>query len=547
MVATVRTLDAVQGAEKSALAATTKRGAKGGLAGRVAPLIRGLPDMVALTDRQRAHTDVYAPFNAECIGAVPSCTADDVKLAAARAREAQKAWAARPLVERRKVFLRYHDLILDRLESLLDLVQIEGGKSRRHALEEVLDVAINARYYAQHAEGLLRPQRRQSFIPFVTRAFEYHHPVGLVGIISPWNYPLTMAVSDAIPALIAGNAVVLKPAELTPFNALYGVRLMYEAGLPGDLFQVVTGKGRILGAPLIDAVDFIGFTGSTEVGRTVGEQAGRRLIKTSLELGGKNPMIVLDDANLDRAVYGAVQGSYASAGQLCISFERIYVQSGIYDRFVEEFVARTRALRLGPALDYSVDVGSLIAQHQLDKTVEHLEDAKAKGARVLTGNGHRPDIGPYFFEPTILEGVTPDMACYRDETFGPVVSLYRVATAEEAVERANDSAFGLNAAVFTKYDHHAREIACQLRCGTVSVNETYQVTWGSMGAPMGGMKDSGLGRRHGVEGMLKYTESQNIACSRLSPLMPPPGVPIEVGTELMKRLLKVMKYVPGLR
>jgi succinate-semialdehyde dehydrogenase / glutarate-semialdehyde dehydrogenase len=543
MVATVGSLDAPLA---EAQVETAQR-VKGGFAGRVAPLIRGLSGMVALADPSRPHVEVHAPFNGECIGTVPSCTADDVTAAVQRARLAQKAWGARPFAERRRVFLRYHDLVLDRLESLLDLVQIEGGKARRHALEEVFDVAINARYYAQHGEGLLRPQRRQSFIPLITRAFEYHHPVGVVGIIAPWNYPLTMAVSDAIPALLAGNAVVLKPAELTPFCGLYGVSLMYEAGLPGDLFQIVTGKGRVLGAPLIDQVDMIGFTGSTEVGRTVGEHAGRRLIKQSLELGGKNPMIVLDDANLERAVHGAIQGSFASAGQLCISYERLYVQSGIYDRFVEEFVARTKALRLGSALDYSVDVGSLIARHQLEKTVEHAEDAKAKGVRVLTGGNARPDIGPYFFEPTILEGVTPEMQCYRDETFGPVVSLYKVNSKEEAVERANDSDFGLNAAVFTRYDRHAREIASQIRCGTVSVNETYQVPWGSMGAPMGGMKDSGLGRRHGVEGLLKYTESQNIACSRISPLMPPLGVPAEFGAQFMNGLLRAMKYIPGLK
>ncbi len=503
--------------------------------------------MVALADRQRPQVDVHAPFNGECIGTVPACTADDVKLAATRARAAQKEWAARPLAERRRVFLRYHDLILDRLESLLDLVQIEGGKSRRHALEEVYDVAINARYYAQHAEALLRTQRRQSFLPFLNSAFEYHHPVGLVGIISPWNYPLTMAVSDAIPALIAGNAIVLKPAELTPFSSLYGVKLMYEAGLPGDLFQVVTGKGRTLGTPLIDQVDFIGFTGSTEVGRTVGEQAGRRLIKASLELGGKNPMIVLDDANLERAVYGGVHGSFAGAGQVCVSFERMYIQNGIYERFVQELVERTKALRMGAALDYSVEIGSLIAQHQLDKTVEHVEDARAKGARVLVGGRARPDIGPYFFEPTLLEGVTPEMKCYREETFGPVVSLYRVNSAEEAIEAANDSQFGLNASVFARDDHHACEIASQVRCGTVGVNETYQVTWGSMGAPMGGMKDSGLGRRHGAEGLLKYTESQNIASSRMSPIMPPMNLPMETTQQVMSILLRVMKHVPGLR
>lgn len=543
MVATVGTLDKRQNLEH----APAVKYVSGGLHRRAAPLIRGLAEMVPSAGGQRTEMEVYAPFNGECIGVAPSCTADDVRVAAARARSAQARWAARPLAERRRVFLRYHDLILERIESLLDLVQIEGGKARRHALEEVLDVAINARYYAQHADELLRPRRRQSFMPILTTAWEHHHPVGLVGIISPWNYPLTMAVSDAIPALLAGNAVVLKPAELTPFSALYGVRLLYEAGLPGDLFQVVTGKGRVLGTPLIEQSDFIGFTGSTEVGRTVAEQAGRRLIKASLELGGKNPMIVADDADLERAVHGAIQGSYSSAGQLCISFERMYVQSGVYDRFVQAFVERTKALKLGGALDYSVDMGSLIGKQQLEKTVEHAEDARAKGARFLAGGRARPDIGLYFFEPTILEGVTPDMQCYREETFGPIVSLYRVDSIEEAVERANDSEYGLNAAVFTHDNRKGVEIARRIECGTVSINETYQVTWGSMGAPMGGMKDSGLGRRHGAEGMLKYTESQNIALSRISPLMPPFGASIEAGAEAMPRILRLMKHIPGLR
>lgn len=520
---------------------------KTSLAARIAPVIRGLVDLVPLAEHGRREVGVYAPFNQECLGTVPECTADDVRLAAARARAAQTTWAVWPLAERRKVFLRYHDLVLDRMEPMLDLVQIEGGKARRHALEEVLDVAINARYYAQHASELLRPKRRQAFIPFVTEAWEFQHPLGLVGIIAPWNYPLTMAVSDAIPALLAGNAIVMKPAGLTPFSALYPVRLLYEAGLPGDLFQVVTGKGQVLGTPLIEQSDYIGFTGSTEVGRVVAEQAGRRLIKASLELGGKNPMIVLDDADLERAVHGAVQGSYASAGQLCVSFERLYIQSGIYDRFVQAFVARTKALKLGAALDYTDDIGTLIGQDQLDKTVEHVADARDKGAAVLAGGHARPDIGPYFFEPTILEGVTSHMKCYRKETFGPVVSLYRVDSVDEAIAGANDSEFGLNATVFTRSERKGLDVASRVHCGTVSVNETYPVTWGAMGAPMGGMKDSGLGRRHGAEGLLKYTESQNIALSRIGPIMPPAQLSIEVAARILPKLLRLMKHIPGLR
>jgi succinate-semialdehyde dehydrogenase/glutarate-semialdehyde dehydrogenase len=528
-------------------AETTVRPVATGLAGRVRPLIRGLSDMVALADRERMRTEVYAPFNRECLGTAPSCEAADVRVAVERAREAQKAWAARPLRERTRVFMRYHDLVLDRLDSILDMLQIEGGKSRRHALEETLDVAINARYYAAHAAELLEPKRRQALLPLFTKAWEYRHPVGVVGIISPWNYPFTMAVSDAIPALIAGNAVVLKPADLTPFSALYGVRLLYEAGLPGDLFQVITGRGSALGTPLIEQVDFIGFTGSTEVGRKIGEQAGRRLIKASLELGGKNPMIVLDDADLERAVFVASHGSYAGAGQLCISYERIYVQSGVYDRFLEAFVARTKARRLGAALDFSVDIGSLIGPKQLEKTLEHVDDARTKGAQVLAGGRSRPDIGPYFFEPTILTGVAEGMQCYREETFGPVVSIYKVDSVEEAIASANDSEFGLNATVIGRDERKAIEVASRVRCGTVSVNETYQVPWSAMGAPMGGMKDSGLGRRHGIEGMLKYTESQNIALSRLSPIFPLPGLSVEASATAFVAMLRMVKNIPGLR
>jgi succinate-semialdehyde dehydrogenase / glutarate-semialdehyde dehydrogenase len=543
MVATVGTVNVPQ----SAAHVGTAKPAKGGFAGRVAPLIRGLPEMVALADRQRPQTDVRAPFNGECIGSVPSCTAEDVKVAVERAREAQKAWAARPLAERTKVFLRFHDLLLDRIESVLDLLQIEGGKSRGHALEEVLEAALYARYYAIHAAGFLRRERRQSFLPIVLAAWEYHHPVGVVGIIAPWNYPLTVPISDAIPALIAGNAVVVKPAELTPFSALYGVRLLHEAGLPGDLFQVVTGKGSLLGTPLIDQVDFVGFTGSTEVGRRIGEQAGRRLIKSSLELGGKNPLLVLDDADVERAAWTATHGSYGGAGQLCISFERIYVHSAIYDRFVDAFVARTKALKLGPALDYSVDIGSLIGASQRDKTLEHVDDARAKGAQVLAGGRTRPDIGPYFFEPTILTGVTREMECYDEETFGPVVSIYRVDSVEEAIERANNSSYGLNAGVISRDERKAVHVASQLQCGTVSVNETYQIPWTSMGAGMGGLKDSGLGRRHGMEGMLKYTESQNVSAARISPLLPLPYISRDANQAVFVIGLRLLKRLPGLR
>jgi succinate-semialdehyde dehydrogenase/glutarate-semialdehyde dehydrogenase len=516
-----------------------------GLRARVAPLIAGLAETVPLAG-PRDRRSIRAPFTGEAIGSVPVCTAEDVALAAERARYAQRVWAATPLAHRRAIFLRYHDRVLDHQEQLLDLVQIEGGKARRHAVEEIYDVAINARYYAYHAADFLRPRRRQTPLPILTQAWEYRRPVGVVGIIAPWNYPLTVVVSDAIPALLAGNAVLLKPAEITPFTALYAVQLLREAGLPDSLFQVLTGRGRDIGAPLIAASDFLCFTGSTETGRGVACQAGKNLTKCSLELGGKNPMIVLDDADLSRAVHGAIQGCFSNAGQMCVSFERLYVQSGIFDTFVDAFARRTKTLCLGPALDYSADVGSLVSQDQLDKITAHIQDAVGKGATVLAGGNARPNLGPYFFEPTILTNVTPEMNLYRKETFGPVVSVYRFDDVEDAILAANDSEYGLNASIWTRDLRRGRELAGRVRCGTVNVNEAYAATW-SAHAPMGGMRNSGVGRRHGEEGFIKYTEAQTVGVAPFAPLFPPFGMDIGVTAKLFPALLRAVKHVPGLR
>ena len=517
-----------------------------GLRARIAPLIAGLDELVPQAGGARERSIVRAPFTGEAIGSVQACTAEDVALAVERARASQHAWAETSLEYRRAIFFRYHDLVLDQQEQLLDLVQIEGGKARRHAVEEIYDVAINARYYAYHAAGFLHPRRRQHPLPILTQVWEYRRPVGVVGIIAPWNYPLTVVVSDAIPALLAGNAVLLKPAELTPFTALYAVQLLREAGLPDDLLQVLTGRGRDIGAPLIAASDFLCFTGSTETGRIIASQAGNNLTKCSLELGGKNPMIVLDDADLGRAVHGAIQGCFSNAGQMCISFERLYVQSGIFDTFVDAFARRTKTLCLGPALDYSADVGSLISQDQLDKITAHIQDAVGKGATVLAGGNARPDLGPYFFEPTILTDVTPEMNLYREETFGPVVSVYRFDDVEDAILAANDSEYGLNASIWTRDLRRGRELAGRIRCGTVNVNEAYAATW-SAHAPMGGMRNSGIGRRHGEEGFAKYTESQTIGVAPFAPLFPPFAMDIGVTAKLFPALLRAVKHVPGLR
>ncbi len=515
-----------------------------GLSGRSRDpaLVRRLAGLVCAAPGRPRQTS-YAPFSGAPVGEVPTCAPDDVRTAVARARAAHAGWARRPVAERCRVARAYADLLLDRQEQVLDLVQAETGKARISALEELADLALTARYYARTAPGHLRPVRRRGALPGLTRAEEQHVPRGVVGVISPWNYPLTLATGDALPALLAGNGVVLKPDAQTPFTALLAVELLVEAGLPRDLVQVVTGDGPVLGTALVEGVDFLMFTGSTATGRLVAEQCGRALTGFSAELGGKNPLLVLADADLDRTVEGAVRACFSNTGQLCISAERAYVEDAVYDAFVPAFVARTQRLRLGPGPGWDVEVGSLVSERQLAAVSRHVDDAVAKGARVLTGGRTRPDLGPLFYEPTVLEGVTDDMLLARAETFGPVVAVHRVRDADQAVERANDTAYGLNASVWST-PRHGAEVAARLRAGTVNVNDGYAAAWASHDAPMGGMGESGVGRRHGREGIVKYTETRTVAVQRGLPLGPPPGLPLDRYAAVVTAGLRLLRRVP---
>ena len=497
--------------------------------------------------RERATSAVVAPFTGEAVAHIPEGTAADVERAYARARRAQEAWAARPVYERAAVLMRYHDWILNHQDEGLDLVQLEAGKARLDAFYEIFDTATVARHYAVQGRRILERDHARGALPLLTRTEVNHHPVGLVGIIAPWNYPLSMAITDALPALLAGNAVVLKPAEQTPLTALWAAEGLYACGLPRDLLHVIPGPGSEIGTPIIDGADFVCFTGSTATGRKVGEQAGRRLIGCSLELGGKNPMIVLDDADLDRTVEGAVRACFSSAGQLCIAAERLYVHSSLADAFATRFASRIRQMRVGPGYGWDLEMGSLVSQEQFDKVAEHVADAVAKGAEVLVGGQARPDLGPFFYEPTLLASVPETATLFREETFGPVVSLYTFETEEEAVALANDSDMGLNASVWTASEARGLRVARRLQCGTVNVNEAYAATWASLDAPMGGFKQSGLGRRHGDHGLLKYTEAQTVAVQRLLPIAPPPGVLPRQFAALATAALRLLKHVPGLR
>jgi succinate-semialdehyde dehydrogenase/glutarate-semialdehyde dehydrogenase len=485
--------------------------------------------------------EVRSPLDDAPLAHVPQSTPEDVTEAFARARRAQLAWSRTPLDQRAGALLRLHDLILDRQDEIIELIVLESGKARKHAFDEPMHVALTARYYARTAERHLGTERRLGVVPGLTRVEVNRLPKGVVGIISPWNYPFTMALCDGLPALLAGNAVVAKPDAQTMLSALLAAELLEQAGFPADLWQVVAGPGAEIGGAIVDRADYVCFTGSTATGRIIARGCADRLIGCSLELGGKNPLLVLRDADLEKAAEGAVRASYSNSGQLCVSTERIFVADQVYDRFVERFVARTQALALGATLDWGNDMGPLISQQQLDRVTAHVDDAVAKGARVLTGGRARPDLGPYFFEPTVLEGVTPEMSCFGTETFGPVVSLYRFQDEADAVARANEGQYGLNASIYSRDGGRARMLARHIRCGTVNVNEAFAATFGSLDAPMGGMRESGMGRRQGGEGILRYTETQSVATQRLIRFTPQLGMSDKTYAKVMSANLRLMR------
>jgi succinate-semialdehyde dehydrogenase / glutarate-semialdehyde dehydrogenase len=482
-----------------------------------------------------------SPLTGELIGELPTSTEADITAAAERARAAQHGWAAWPIEERAALLLDFHDALLDRRDQFIDLIQTTGGKARLSATEEVLHLSLTARYYGRTARRYLHSERGRGLVPLLTRVDRHYVPKGLVGVIGPWNYPLTIPISDGLAALVAGNAVLVKPDQQTPLAVLAAVELLHSLGMPADLWSVVHGPGGEVGPQLIKVSNYVCFTGSTATGRKVAAQCAKQLIGCSLELGGKNPLLVLDDVDVDTAAEGAVRACFSNAGQLCVSAERLYVAAPVLEQFTDAFVARTKALRLGKGLDYSYDMAGLISTDQLERVSAHVEDATAKGATVLTGGRRRPDLGELFYEPTVLAGVTPEMDCYAEETFGPVVSIYPVSDDEEAVNRANDSAYGLNGSVWTSDPDRGRRVASRIRCGTVNVNEAFGATFGSLDAPMGGMKDSGLGRRQGQEGIRRFVEVQSVATQSGLPLAPSHGLDGRSFTSAMTGLFRVMK------
>ena len=438
----------------------------------------------------RRRLELRSPVDLQPFGEIECASTEDVQAAVARAREAQPGWGATSFDERARVVYRFIDRFLERQEEVLSIIERETGKAPTEAINmEMVAPLMSAAYYAKRAERFLRPRRRRisGLLRLQKQLRVAYVPLGVVGIITPWNGPVALAVNPIVQGLMAGNAVLIKPSEVTPLSTQLIAEFFEEAGLPENVLQVVLGDGGT-GEALVEAgLDKISFTGSVATGRKVAEACGRQLIPCTLELGGKDAMIVCSDADLDRAAAGALIGSCMNTGQYCCGTERIYVVDEHHDQFVAKVVERARELRQGDSGEY--DVGAIFWDRQLEIVDRHVEDAKAKGARVLVGGRRNPDLKGLYYEPTVIVDVNHGMELMRDETFGPIVAIQRVADESEAVRLARESAYGLNGNVWTRDKDKGFEIAKQMETGAVCVNDM-AVTYGVHEAPFGGRKAS---------------------------------------------------------
>lgn len=469
---------------------------------------------------------VENPATGAIIGHVPDSTSDEVAATVSKARAAQPAWNELGFKRRAELMYAFRSWMVEHRSEIIDLVVAENGKTREDALlSELFYVADSIGFWAKRAEKYLADQTVRTHSPFLAgrKVIVRRRPLGVIGVIAPWNYPLTLSVGDALPALMAGNSVVIKPSDVTPLATQFVVEGARRAGFPEGVLSVVTGGGAA-GAALVENADMIMFTGSTATGRKVAARCGERLIPCSLELGGKDPMIVLEDADVERAANVAVEWAFRNSGQTCMSVERVYVTPPVYDEFVEKVTAKTKALRQGvPAGTGSVDVGALTFPAQLGTIRAHVEDAVAKGAQVTAGGSQGPGPGR-FFEPTVLVDVDHSMKCMTEETFGPTLPIMKVADEAEAIRLANDSPYGLGSSVFTKDLARGQRVARQLVAGMTWVNDAI-MSYIAQEAPMGGARESGVGARHGAGGIQKYTETHTLMVSRFVPRHEPTMFP----------------------
>jgi acyl-CoA reductase-like NAD-dependent aldehyde dehydrogenase len=460
-----------------------------------------------------------------------------------RARDAQPGWQALGFDGRRRLMERALDVLLREQERFIEVIRRETGRSRVETIVmEIFPACDSLAYFAKHAKKLLCDQRVGMHLLKTKRLVVTYQPLGVIGVITPWNGPFILSLNPSVQALMAGNCVVVKPSEVTPRSGRLVAELFESAGFPPDVFSVLEGDGET-GAALVESgVDKISFTGSVNTGRKIGEACGRRLIPCSLELGGKDPMIVCADADVERAARGCVFGAMLNAGQFCCSTERVYVVESIATAFTDKVVERVRALTQG--VDGEYDLGPMISRQQLDIVERHVADAVSKGARVLTGGKRNTALGGLFYEPTVLTCVTHQMLVMSEETFGPVLPIVVVKDESEALMLANDSRYGLSSTVWTKDEARAMRLARQIDSGSVCVNDS-SITYGALEAPFGGMKDSGLGQIHGELGIRSYCFAKPVIFDRFQQKEEAVWYPFTRDKGAL--LQKVMRYVWGTR
>jgi len=460
---------------------------------------------------ERRRLRLASPATLAPLGEVEVLGPEDVHAAVERARKAQGDWAALSHEARGRVLRRAVRVLVERQDHFVDVLCDETGKPRAEALGELTATCDALEFYAKRARRLLADRTVPVHLMKSKRLRISYRPLGVVAIITPWNFPFLLAANPSLQALVAGNAVLLKPSEVTPFSGRLLEELFEAAGLPDGVFQVLHGDGET-GAALVDAaVDKVSFTGSVSTGRKVAEACARRLVPCTLELGGKDPMLVCEDADLDRAARGAVYGAFANAGQVCVSTERVYVVDSVADEFTSKVVEYTAELRQGPEGEF--EVGPMIWPRQLEIVERHVADAVSRGARVLFGGRRNPEYSGLFYEPTVLTDVDHDMLVMREETFGPVLPIMRVRDEQEALQFANDSSYGLNASVWTRDWRRGVDLAKAVESGAVVINDC-MTTYGVTEAPFGGLKHSGIGQVNGEAGLKSYCHAQPILIDR---------------------------------
>jgi succinate-semialdehyde dehydrogenase/glutarate-semialdehyde dehydrogenase len=490
----------------------------------------------------RRHLQMKSPVTLEPIGELVCANTEDVQAAIARARAAQPSWAATPMKERAAIVYRALEIVLERQDEIIETVVRETGKAPTDAMSmEVFSVADQLCYYAKNAEKFLKPEKRKvhGLMKFMKQLRIVYKPLGVVGLITPWNGPFVLVMNQATQAMLAGNTVVAKGSEVTPYSAKLAEEIFQQAGLPKDVLQVLMGDGETGAAIVNGGVDKVSFTGSVATGKKVAVACAEQLIPVTLELGGNDAMIVCADADLDRAADGAWVGSCMNTGHYCCGTERIYVVKEVYDEFLKLVLEKGKGLRQGQQHGWDEDIGAVFWDRQMAIIEAHVEDARAKGASILMGGRRNPDLPGLYYEPTVITDVDNSMDIMVLETFGPILCIQKVDSEEEALRLANDSEFGLNGNVWTQDKEKGYRMAAAIDTGSCSVNDM-AMSYGVPAAPFGGKKNSGVGQVNGKKGMRGYCHEMPILIDRFGGKMQS-GYPYSAkNAEGMKKLMEFL-------